>query len=724
MRPVLVAALLVAALPGAAAWSQWGGDPAHSGRAALGDLDVLGAQRLLPDGVTLQAGGGPGLATTPHGVVGLGRQGNSCMLYAGAPPERLASASADIACPLGGRLAAWDDANGRALVCVDGASTDPLLQSWPIGAAQPAWTHAPGLAAPDPLALGAGQGNADGSWSCRGLAVDGGVAYVPFSSTVGRNRIEAVGLADGTVRWSTSVPADALLQGTLVGTPPALPDPLGDVVGQSTGAFRMDAVALTTTGVVVSGRLDGNPLAQAPPGVAWLDKDGRLQGSYTLAASATDTSAAGRSTLFPASQRPSAMGSLAAALVGDGLFLVDPANAQGLVTPIEGAVRSRPDVPGPCWGDDALLVPGESVGFILPSNDLGTVARWPGYGLGRLQECVVSGGIAWVAVTRLDNGTRTDLLAVDLAAGASTLRLPLPLSPTDAGALSVHLTPLGDGRLLAWDDEGQSALLGPDPAAAPPSLSAASDYPGAQAAALLTVDLPDDAPANTTLLLAWGDGKLEVVQPGTASRTYGTGGDRTARLSAIYPDGRTSTLGHTLHVGQSAPETPGLLTVLFSADYQNYTFFAIGVLITVIGSVVTALGVNKGRKRIDRRLRELDHIQDTGRSDPFAAVRALHAYRQDRRRDLAQGHLDDTQYTVLETHADHVLALLRQRILGNFVGRLSERFTHALDTALADGAFDDAETKELENMVASEGDLSVAERDRLRALVRQLHRDL
>lgn len=714
--PLLLLALV--ALP-AHGWTQWGGDAAHSGRADLGDLDVVSSYDLAPDGVEILAEGGPGLVATRDGLVALGRSGATCSLLAGAPGETLERASDAIPCPLGGRLAAWDSMAERALVCLEGASTDPLLQAWPLGASEPAWTRSPGVA-PDPLSL---TGQATGAWSCRGVALDGPTLYVPFSSTIGRNRIEALAVTDGALLWGASVPADTFVQDTPAGPPPTLPDPLAGLVAEASGAFRMEAVAATRTGILITGRLDGNGLTQPPPGLAWFDRAGALQGTYTLATPALDASPE-QATLNPASLRPAASGNLAASLVGDSLFVVDPANPQGRLTPIGGAVLSRDQVPGPCWGDDWLFVPGESLGFILPANDLGLVARWPGYGLGRVQECVVSGSTLWTAVTRLDNGTRTDLLAVNLAASASILRLPLPLTPSDPTALTLRLTPLDEQRLLAWDANGEAVLLAPTPTSAAPALEASTLYPATQQAVVLDLALPDGAPEGTQLLLAWGDGTLQEVAPGEASRSYATGGDTTVRLSAVAPDGRTATTSLVLHVGQSAPRARSLLETLFAAENQNYTFFAIGVLTTVVGAVLTAVGVAKGRKRIDRRLRELDAIQDSGRGDTFAAVRRLHDYRLERRRDLAHGHLSDAQYTVLERHADLVLQLLRSRILGGFVGRVSERFSHALDTALADGSFDDAEARDLEALVKDEGALTEPERRRLRDLVQSWNRAL
>lgn len=275
--------------------------------------------------------------------------------------------------------------------------------------------------------------------------------------------------------------------------------------------------------------------------------------------------------------------------------------------------------------------------------------------------------------------------------------------------------------MLVWEDGGTGALLGPS-TAAPPRLETGSEYPAVNAAASVTPLLPDGA-ANATLLLAWGDGFLEEAQPGQAlSHVYATAGDRTVALTAVHPDGRTSSATLLLRVDTPAPPPRSLLDILFAADKQNYTFFAIGLILTGLGSAYAAVNLHRGRHRLERLLRLLDRIRDGGRRDPFKAVRELHAFREERRADLAKGRLEDAQYTVIEANAGLVLELLRQRILGTFVGRLSDRFTSRLDLALMDGAIDASEDSDLLAAVAEEPQLTQAEKDRLRALVQSWHR--
>lgn len=730
MRAPLVLALAALTLAPAAlaGWTQAGGGPAHDGRAALGDLDVVAQLPLLPQGWQPADAADPAASLvleTAAGVLALGRDGTACRLalmdVAGPDPAAYAPrpASGPIPCPLGARLVGWDAGAGRALVCVDGVQTAPLLQSWPLDGAAAAWTRAPQADAPDPLALVPASGEA-GIWSCRAPALDAGSIVVAFSSAEGRNRVESLALADGQVQWSATVPSSVFLSAPpqAPSTPVGLPGPVQD----ATGAFAIRSVVLTTTGVVVAGRLDGTNAADAPPGLAWFGHDGMLRGAYSLSPGA-DPTAATAQTLLATSRASAANGRLAAHLVGSDLFVVDPTNAQGTLTPLGTPSLGQAELASPCWARDTLVVPGEAAAFLVPATDPSALVTWPGFGGGRLQACAVTPTSLWAAVTRSDNGTRTDLLEASLLSARSLRRIPLPLAPADPAALTVLLLPLDDGRLLATAGS-DAVLLAPLPATgvAAPTIKAESRYPNADQPATVTVDQPAGASNGTRLLLAWGDGLLEEVAPGRHSHTYGEGGDRVVRLTAVAPDNRTATRTQVLHVGAAAPEPRNFFQWAFAAENQNYTFTVIGLLVTFGGAAIAAAGVARGRNRLGRHLAALDRIRDDGRREPFVAIRELHGFREERRRDLGRGRLEDAQYVVLESAATEVLHLLRQRILGTYVGRVSDRFSHALDLALADGDIDDAEGQGLLGLAGHEADLTAPERDRLAGLVRSWQR--
>jgi hypothetical protein len=278
--------------------------------------------------------------------------------------------------------------------------------------------------------------------------------------------------------------------------------------------------------------------------------------------------------------------------------------------------------------------------------------------------------------------------------------------------------PLDNGTLLVYDGSGHAATLRATPTAAVPTLGAESEYPATSSPAVVTVDQPSASPNGTRLLLAWGDGRLEDVEPGRLSHTYAGGGDVLVRLTAVYPDNRTATIAMALHVGSSPPPPRSWIDIALAPENQNYTFTTIGITITLVGAILGAVGVHRGRHRLDRHMRALDRLHAAGRRDPFASIHDLHEFREARREDLRKGDLDDGQYTVLESAADRTLQLLRQRILGAFVGRVSDVFTHQLDVALADGALDDEEAQGLLASVDGQTSLDVDERRRLSAMVR------
>lgn len=721
-RALLALALLLAPTV-QAAWTQAGGSAAQDGRAQLADLDVVGQFRWLPEGL------GPAdetsalaLVDVGDSLVGLGRQGGDCFLVR-VDPNALTTqqASAPIPCANGGRLAGWDSTNQRALLCLDGTSIDPLLQAWALDAAEPAWVHAPQLDAADPTALLPAGTAPTGLWSCRAPSITRDSTVVAFSSQEGRNRVESLALADGAAHWSTPIPSSLFLDPTAPGLPVPLPG-LPAAAQDATGAFAIDGLALSATGVLVSGRLDGTTAADAPPGVAWLANNGTLMGAYTLSTT-LPTETDGPTGLVATSRHPAASGNLVAQLLGNDLFVVNPSNQQGTTTPLGSPSLGQSVMAAPCWSRDILAVPGEAAVFLVPSADPSSLATWGGFDGGRVQACAITATSLWVAVTRNDNGTKTDLLEVDLLQARSVRRVPLSLAPADPLALRVTLLPRDDGQLLALAGD-QAVVLAPFATAPAPRVQAEDTYPGLGQPAAVTVDRPAGAGDDVRLLLAWGDGLLEEVQPGRHSHTYADGGDRTVRLTAVHPDNRTATTVEVLHVGAAPPKPRGLLEILFAPENQNYTFTALGLLITFVGAGITALGVHRGRHRLERHLAALDRIREAGRREPFGAIRQLHDFREARRQDLAKGHLEDAQFVVLEATAGEVLELLRQRILGNLTGRVSDRFGKALDVALTDGAIDEAEANGLIELANAEKDLTQREHETLAGLVKSWQRVL
>lgn len=705
--------LLLLANP-AQGWSQAGGDPQHSGLASLSErpLDIVSNAMLAP-GLTLAADGDAGVLTTPAGIVTLGRDpAGTCHLVTVALDHAAASELGSFPCPNGGRLVGYDETGQRLLVCAAGAATDPVLRAYSLAGAK-LWAVPPNLQDGVPAIPVPGAPSAD-TWDCQGVAIDSqtGLAYVPFSSTSGRNRVESVHLADGTTAWAASIPATAFTGTNTTAVPPQLLEVAGGFVAES--------ATLTATGLVVAGHRTANAATGAPPGIAWLGLDGTLVGAASPAPATTGSQAA---TFQPASRHPAASKDRAAQLMGDALYIINPQSRQVAQIPVGTASLGTATLAAACWSRDVILVPTEGSALLLSTSDPNQPAkRWGGLAQGNVQAVVLGSRNAWVAATVDDvNGTQGYLLRFGLLSVRTEARLPLPFHPTG----TLHITPLANDRLLAWDDAGHAALVQPGTTGTLPQLTADSLYPGVGEPARIDVAAPEGTPvpANASLLVAWGDGLIETVHDGDApSHAYETAGDRQVLLTYVAPNGTTATSALRLHVGSSPPRAVGLIEQAFAPQNQNYTFFGIGLLLTVGGSVFAAVSLHRGRHRLDRHMAALDRLRDQGRREPFRAVRDLHTFREARRTDLAKGDLEDAQYTIIEAGATQVLGLLRQRILGVFTGRVSDRFSGALDLALADGSIDDVEGRGLLAQAEREADLTAAEREQLSGLIRSWQR--
>lgn len=692
MRVVLAVLLLV--LP-SAAWTQPGGDAGHAGFGAPVLLDVVQTARAAPDGWTAERG----LVFDGQAVHLVVRDAARCSVatWSDGPQARLLGPSWE--CPLGARLAGRS--GDHVLVCRVGSSLDPLLVAHDASTGKVAWEHVPSAGLPDVLAS-LSPVTSENAWSCNTPGVTPNRIYAAFGSDSGRHLIEAVDLEGETV-WATAVPSSVFLQNANTS---ALPSQ----ALEATSAFRARDVAVAQTGILVSGRLDGVGLAEAPPGLAWLDLDGTVRGAYVTS---FGTEAPATGVLLAHAEHPSAHRNLAAALVGDSLFVVDPSREQGSVTPLGNPSLGETVVAGACWNRDWLFVPGESSAFVVPAGDPTGTRAWPGLGSAQIQACAVDDTHAWVLSREAD---RPQLFAARVRLDRATTERVVPLAVENPGTSLGATWSVAGNQVAVLSSDGRLHLLGPT-TAEPPMLRLEDAYPGLGVPAVVDVDWPAGSDNQTQLILSWGDGRWEEVQPGRYSHAFLDGGRVPIAVTARHPDNRTATVHVDVHVGEAPPPPRSWLDIAFDPDNQELTFTVLGALVSGIMLGITAVSVHRGRHRLERHLAGVDRIADTGRRDPFESVRDLHRFRQARRDDLRKGRLENAQFTVLDAAADRALTVLRQRILGRFVGRVSDAFGHRLDVALADGAIDDDEAKVLAGLVDEESRLDKREKDDLRRLV-------
>ncbi|MHB8633239.1 MAG: PKD domain-containing protein [Thermoplasmatota archaeon] len=707
---VAVPVLRVVADPALPPWMQSGGDDHHAGLAPVSrnPIDVVQVFHL---GTAVADGGDVGFVVTPPGAVGLGVDGGTCQLILVVANDTQASVSnlgSAISCPSGARLVGYDALTGTLLVCVDGTypgspglpqQVNPTvhLAAFTLQG-EPSWTLAP-----KQEFNGIPDGRPGATWGCRGVAVSPGQVVVPYSAADGSNRVEEVDLSTRKALWSEAVPLQAFLpNATMPSAPASLPLP-----GTPAGGFVAQSATRTDTGVVVSGRLSQSGTAGSVPALAWFGVTGRLNGAESV----------GTAVATPASVRLAARLQFGVEMVADQLVVVNPANAvQPASNTVQDAKASSLVQAGPAWTRDGILVPAESGLFLVDKSGF-SHGHWADDSAGRVEQVMATPDAqALVLIARQpSNGPAAELVRLGIRSGLNPpvldqILLPLNETQPEGAALQLHALPLGPDRLLAWDDAGEAALLGPEPTVPRVSITVGSDYPATNDQVQVTLGTPTIN--HTTLLLSWGDTQPEpdpVEGGATVPHSFAEGGDHDVRLTAVYPDGRTATTSHTIHVGQSAPNC-GLLCQAFKQENQNYTFFVLGLFLTIVGAGFTAIAATRGRRRLERYLRQLDIIRKEGRLEPLVAIRDLHNFRAGLRYELGRGKLQDGQYALIDRHGTELLAILRQRMLGTFLSRVSEGFRHALDLALMDGVIEERERQTLVHAAQKEGALSPSER--------------
>ncbi|MES2154932.1 MAG: hypothetical protein V4510_07325 [bacterium] len=727
-------------------WGQIGGGGAHSGYVELGDqpLDVLVHGNVLAEDrmlanfccgplqvgdetlvLSIAAAG----ATTP-----LNQATDTCQLVRFGADLKPMQVGADIPCPSGGRLVAYLP-SGLAIVAVDGrpgvAAGPGIDPSMVLGADQEVsvraidmtgttrWVWHPPVAASGPAFVD------ENDYSCLVAADDAVRLVAACANDQGNNVVARLDPATGKAAWNATVMAPVVDAG---GVAPA-PQP-------AQGRFALlGPPTLVGDSVVVKGYVPSTISTEASTSaaMAWLSLDRGTQTGYVADDSlATDpTGAQGNTGQHGGSAYAASNGIQAAAFVGNQLVFVTPGVQNPTFDQSFTLGAAARDAAGPAWGHETLVVPTQTTAYVVTTIIHGPRPFWSGDQQGLIGQVIVDRdrfGLATVSVPTA-NGTQDLLDMFALPSADMMSRLPIPLDRavvhggagvggiTDFPATVPNIIDLGDGRLLTCDNLGNVALLGPRPPPQRPVLSVDNAYPRLDEQVALYATPPPWPEAPRTLYVGWGDGDYGVFAANeTPQNLYRAAGDVSIRATFVYANGTTATAALTIHPGRDEPNL-NFFQRAFLPENQNYTFFGVGLFLTLFGAIFAAMGATRGRRRLAKYLARLDAIHESGRAKPFEATRALHDFREDCRADLARGKLDNAQFTVVESRANQVLQLLRQRVLGSFLGRTSETFNHALDLALLDGSIDPAESRALVDAVGREKGLAATERDALASLV-------
>lgn len=744
---ILLAAILalptVLAQSGQVAWDEVAGGAARTGAAFLPatTLDVLEARDLFGDEMQLPVLYTKALVSTPHGMLGIAERGDACVLLTigdeGAVGERILDDC------VRGSLTAYDRANDRLMVCSEGGPDALVFQARDAASLDIVWGIRPGD-------LGA-SGNTP-AWDCIAttLAPALGTGFVAFAGGEGDTprvdppdvfaRVVAFELATGALVWDRTIEPATFY----TGAPPVVD------VNVAGAGFRPYGLSLTDSGLVLSGRSycacdKGDPqqaagtllFGQATPTeqgvVAWLDvDDGDIVGA-ALAEDDPDAVNDGVPSRRYGQWWAATQGSLAAFVLGERAIVVNPTEEEPVrQARFEGIETGRGFsgvVPSAWWGDIILVPVAKSV------TGLNEESLDPVWSRSFGDEWVVSGMVVLppsdVAVLVAfapdaaddDDGVittghvRARIHRLDLATGSELQRIDLPGTIRMTGSTGrVGFQPMEDGTLLIYSLDGRLFTLGTAEPSLRPRVAISNEYPAPSEGVTLSIESPYPA---VNYSVAWGDGTVE--ENGTSwTHRYGDAQPHTARVMARFADGRTATSERVIRVGEAPPPDLNALQVAFSDRWQNVTFGLLGLLVTGTGALVAFYARRRRHSRLHDELVALERIREQGRTDVPGAVRALGEFRERVLREVAAHQLDDAQFNSLEARANVVFGALRTRLLGPLAGRLSADFRHAVDVVLHDGRVDAAELATLEAALASERQLTDAERGSLTQLLRRM----
>lgn len=735
-RRLGVAGLALALLaPTALAWEQFHGGPGRRGETDLrvGVLDVVG-NASLPGEPRVMTHMSTAAAQTPHGLVLLGYGSGSCQLFLVRDPARMEVSTNDVEGCQGGRLVGYDAARDVVLMCVWGGPNDPVLQARRPLTAEVAWSVVPSRD------LGLVVAPSSARWSCSG-AIDGeaGEAVLAFDSydagsTNPLNRVAAVDLATGQVRWTNTVRTAF----SAVGAANTLRE------GSLADSFHPYTVTLTSTGVLVVGWVFpcGHCVQKGDEAfLAWFTREGSFRGmERTKLGSPTDTTSTYASRTHTVSSYAMASGTLAAAALGGRIVLVNPEAAEPVARAPLAAVE--PVTSSLFW--PAGVATRDLFVVALPHSlsafeDTNLAPRWSwGEAFDTEVGDVVAttGGDLHVLTHRPDAGD-VALVRLDAATGDVLSRTPLPqiggYRPGQGASFlfdngdhwDAELVPSNGTRLVLVDNRGHLVTLGAHPPGFAPGVEPSVEFPRSGETLRLVLSPPPGAEA-TRYVVSWGDGSFGEVEPGEApEHAYAKGGRHAVQVTAVLPDGRTASRVLALDVDGTPPEPRSFLQEAFSPERENLTFGVLGIALTLLGGILTFGRSRRRRSRLERELATLDQVRVLGERDPASAARALVAYREKLPSELGRGRIDDGQYGVLELRALRLLKLLRTRVVAPVETRLTPRFARLVDSAFEDGVLHAAECRNLLHALALEAKLTAEERERvadfLKACVHEAH---
>lgn len=322
--------------------------------------------------------------------------------------------------------------------------------------------------------------------------------------------------------------------------------------------------------------------------------------------------------------------------------------------------------------------------------------------------------------------------ALDAATGSILWRHALPSAgpvgePGWKMQLMDYRMAVADGVLVAAGRQGDVIIIG-QTAASPQPRATVSDgpiYPGTNVEVDLSGSVAGAGGPAVAYRVDWGDGNVTGWQQNaTSTHQYRAAGHPAALFQVRNAAGQTATVAHGLEVMapppiviQAQPIHQNALQFAFSEKNQAFTFFGLGVIVSLLGAAYAGIRVRRGRTGLRRELGALDAIMAANTHDGVACETAL-AERGARARGLLlSGRMDEAKYGVIKTAIDERLRTLRVTEFSQVFAHLPANLSANVRSMLSDGRIDDREMEAFRRLVMAASGLSKGRREDVLRLV-------
>ncbi|HLE96766.1 MAG TPA: PQQ-binding-like beta-propeller repeat protein [Candidatus Thermoplasmatota archaeon] len=248
-----------------------------------------------------------------------------------------------------------------------------------------------------------------------------------------------------------------------------------------------------------------------------------------------------------------------------------------------------------------------------------------------------------------------------------------------------HWFVVGEGVLVIGSLDGRVVVLGEAPPGLHAFAAAGTEYPAP--GEVVRVDLSATTPGAggpaTAFRAEWGDGEVTEWGPDAVlEHTYADAGERRARLQVRNAANQTASAFVTFHVGG---EEPNLVSVAFSPEYQERTFFALGLALTAGGALFGVSRIGRRRRLLRRELVAVEEGFGRTRAHPRECEDFLAERRTRANALVMDGKLDEAQFAVLKARIEEHAHDLRAGTVERELGFLPVSTARALQDILADG---------------------------------------